>query len=243
MADYRFSAQVISRGKGQSSVASAAYRSASRLVDERTGEIHDYGRKGGLIHAEVLTPEGTPEWMQDRAQLWNAVEATERRKDAQLAREIQLSLPHELTDEQRKELAREFVQSQFVNQGMIADIAIHAPSDVGDQRNHHAHVMLTMRELAGDGFGKKNRDWNSPENLTKWREEWAHQQNRMLEQHGHKARVSHLSFEAQGIDREASQHLGSVAADMERNGKNSRIGDENRTIANDNLDQIGRAHV
>ena len=238
MADYRFSAQAISRSKGQSSVASAAYRAGARLIDERTGEIHDYGRKAGVVHSEVMAPQATPDWMHDRAQLWNAVEAVERRKDAQLAREIQLSLPHELNAEQRKQLVRGFVQEQFVSHGMIADIAIHAPSEKGDQRNHHAHVMLTMRELSGDGFGKKNRDWNSPEMLGQWRENWALHQNRALERHGHESRVDHRSYEAQGIDREPTQHLGPVASDMERNGKASRIGDENRTIANDNAARV-----
>jgi len=242
VADYRFSANVISRGKGQSSVASAAYRSSSRLIDERTGEIHDYTRKTGVTHSEVMTPEGTPEWMKDRTQLWNAVESVERRKDAQLSREVQLSLPHELDQAQRKELVLGFVQEQFVTRGMIADVAIHAPSEAGDERNHHAHIMLTMRELVGDGFGKKNRDWNSPENLTNWREKWAQHQNRELERHGHPSRVSHLSYEAQGIDREPSEHLGPVASDMERNGKDSRIGDENRQIANDNSERV-RDHI
>lgn len=242
MADYRFSAKVISRSKGQSSVASAAYRAAERLIDERTGEIHDYGRKGGLIHSEVMAPADTPEWMQDRVQLWNAVEAVERRKDAQLAREIQLSLPHELTPEQRADLARGFVQEQFVNQGMIADLVIHAPSAKGDERNHHAHVMLTMREITGEGFGKKNRDWNSPDHLAKWRESWAQHQNRALERHGHTARVDHRSYEAQGIDRQPTQHLGPVANDMERKGRPSRIGEQNREIINQNSQQAA-AHV
>lgn len=228
VADYRFSANVISRSKGQSSIASAAYRSAERLIDERTGEIHDYTRKDGVTHSRVYSPEGTPEWMHDRAQLWNAVEAVERRKDAQLSREIQLSLPHELTDDQRKALVVGFVQEQFVTRGMVADLAIHAPSAEGDTRNHHAHVMLTMRTLTGDGFGNKARDWNSPDQLTEWREQWAHHQNRELERHGHSARVDHRSFEAQGVDREPTQHLGPVASDMERKGKASRIGDENR---------------
>lgn len=238
MADYRLSAKVISRGKGQSAVASAAYRAASNLRDERTGQTCDYSRKQGVTHCEVLAPEGTPEWMHDRAQLWNAVEAVERRKDAQLAREVQLSLPHELTDEQRRELVLGFAQEQFVNHGMIADIAIHAPSADGDQRNHHAHVMLTMRELTGEGFGKKVRDWNSPDQLAQWREQWAHHQNRELERHGHEARVDHRSFEAQGVDREPTQHLGPVANDMERNGKASRIGDENREIRSINTERV-----
>ena len=229
MADYRLSAQIIKRSEGKSAIASAAYRSASRLYDERTGEAHDYGRKAGVIHCEIITPDNSPEWMHDRAQLWNAVEAVERRGDAQLAREIQLSLPHELDQVQRKALLLDFVQEQFVNQGMIADVAIHEPSGHGgDDRNHHAHVMLTMRELTSDGFGKKNRGWNSPDNLTNWREQWAHHQNRQLERHGHQARVDHRSYEAQGVDREPTQHLGPTANDMEKKGKRSRIGDENR---------------
>lgn len=240
MADYRFSAKVIKRSNGQSAVAAAAYRAAERLHDDRTGQISDYSRKAGVIHAEVMTPEGTPDWMHDRAQLWNAVEAAERRKDAQLAREIQLSLPHELDQAQRETLLLDFVQEQFVGKGMIADIAIHAPNAEGDQRNHHAHVMLTMRELTGEGFGKKARDWNSPDQLAQWREQWAHHQNRTLERHGHAARVDHRSFEAQGIDREPTQHLGPTASDMERGGKASRIGNENRAIDSANTE---RAHT
>jgi len=122
---------------------------------------------------------------------------------------------------------------------MIADIAIHAPNAEGDQRNHHAHVMLTMRELTGEGFGKKARDWNSPDQLATWREQWAQHQNRTLERHGHAACVDHRSFEAQGIDREPTQHLGPTASDMERGGKASRIGNENRAIDSANTE---RAH-
>lgn len=238
MADYRFSVKVISRSNGQSAVAAAAYRAAARLQDNRTGQTSDYSRKAGVLHTEVLAPEGTPDWMHDRAQLWNAVEAVERRKDAQLAREIQLSLPHELDQAQRKALLLDFVQEQFVGKGMIADIAIHAPNAEGDQRNHHAHVMLTMREMTGDGFGKKARDWNSPDQLAAWREQWAHHQNRALERHGHAARVDHRSYEAQGIDREPTQHLGPVASDMERGGKPSRIGDENRATDAANTERV-----
>lgn len=237
MADYRFSAKVIKRSNGQSAVAAAAYRAGERLLDDRTGQTSDYSHKAGVIHAEVMTPEGTLDWMHDRAQLWNAVESVERRKDAQLAREIQLSLPHELDQAQRKALLLDFVQEQFVGKGMIADIAIHAPNAKGDERNHHAHVMLTMRELTGEGFGKKARDWNSPDQLAQWREQWAHHQNRTLERHGHVARVDHRSFEAQGIDREPTQHLGPTASDMERGGKASRIGNENRAIDSANAER------
>lgn len=239
MADYRLSAQVISRGKGQSSIASAAYRAAARLNDERTGEIHDFTRKAGVVYSAIVAPEDAPEWMRDRERLWQAVEAVERRKDAQLARELQLSLPHELTQEQRKELLLGFVREQFVNQGMIADVAIHLPGREGDHRNHHAHVMLTMRSLTGDGFGNKVREWNDADTLSQWRERWAHHQNRALERYGHEARVDHRSYEDRGIDREPAQHMGPTATGIERNGKPSRIGDENREREDRNSD---RAH-
>lgn len=237
MADYRLSAQVISRKAGRSAVASAAYRSASQMRDERTGEMHDFRKKGGLVHEEILAPENAPDWMHDREQLWNAVEAAERRKDAQLAREIQLSLPHELTPEQRLELVRGFVQGQFVDRGMIADLAVHEPGKFGDDRNHHAHIMLTMRELTGEGFGQKNRDWNSREVLEQWREQWAQHQNRDLERYGHTARVDHRSYEDRGIDREPTQHLGPTAHEMEQRGEPSRIGDENRAREERNSDR------
>lgn len=232
MAQYRLSAQVIGRSSGRSVTAAAAYRSGERIVDERTGEIHDYTRKEGVLHAEILAPEGTPDWMHDRAQLWNAVEAVERRKDAQLAREIQLSLPHELTHDERLALVRGYVQDQHVSRGMIADIAMHAPSahEEADHRNYHCHVMLTMRALTNDGFGSKAREWNDKELLEQWREEWAHHQNRALELKGVASRVDHRSLEDQGEFREPQVHLGPIATEIERDGRQSHLGDENRAI-------------
>lgn len=237
MAQYRLSSQVIGRSTGRSVVAAAAYRSGQSLADERTGQVHDFSRKGGILHTEIMAPENAPRWMRDRARLWNAVEVAERRGDAQLAREIQLSLPHELTDAQRLELVRGFVNSQFVARGMIADMAIHAPGKEGDDRNHHAHILLTMRELTGDGFGKKARDWNAKELLQTWRQDWAREQNETLERHGHPSRVDHRSLEVQGIDREPSQHLGPHAHQMEQRGKPSRIGNDNRATDQRNQDR------
>lgn len=237
MAQYRLSSQVIGRSTGRSAVASAAYRAGQSLSDERTGQVHDFSRRGGVLHAEIMAPANAPDWMRDRARLWNAVEIAERRGDAQLAREIQLSLPHELTDPQRLELVRGFVNSQFVARGMIADFAIHAPGKDGDDRNHHAHIMLTMRELTGEGFGKKARDWNSPELLQTWREQWATQQNQTLERYGHPSRVDHRSLEVQEIDREPTSHLGKHAHQMEQRGKRSRIGEENRAVDSRNHDR------
>lgn len=243
MADYRLSAQIISRGKGQSAIASAAYRAAARLDDPRTGEQHDYTRKGGVVFSAVLAPENAPDWMRDRGQLWQAVEAAEKRRDAQLARELQLSLPHELTDEQRRALVLGFVQEQFVARGMVADVAIHQPGRGGDERNHHAHVMVTLRTLMGDGFSNKKPQHTATERaaaLNVEREAWALHQNRALERHGHAARVDHRSFDARGIDREPTQHLGPTAADMERKGRASRIGDENRAADFNNASRADR---
>src|SRR5262249_32986224 len=121
MAIYHFNGSVISRSQGRSSVASAAYRSASRLRDERQGTLHDYTRKEDVAHTEILLPENAPEWMGDRETLWNTVEAVEKRKDAQLAREFNFALPKELTIEQAIALAKEFVQQEFVDKGMVAD--------------------------------------------------------------------------------------------------------------------------
>lgn len=230
MATYRFSAKVISRSSGRSATAAAAYRAAMAITDERTGMTHDYSRRQGVVHAEILLPEGAPEWMGDRSALWNAVETAEKRRDAQLVREIQLSLPHELPADQREQLARDFAAQNFVSLGMVADLALHAPDDVSDDRNHHAHLMLTMRSVDHEGFGKKQRDWNDVALLEQWREQWAEHQNRALEQAGHDIRVDHRTLEAQGIDREPEPKLGPVATKMEREGRLSHAGDDLRAV-------------
>jgi ATP-dependent exoDNAse (exonuclease V) alpha subunit len=230
MAQYRLAAQVIGRSAGRSATAAAAYRAGVRIVDERTGLVHDYTRREGVVHAEIVTPENAPDWMADRAALWNAVEAVEKRRDAQLARELQLSLPHELSADQRVELVRSFLRETFASEGMIADFAIHAPDRDGDARNHHAHVLLTMRDLMGEGFGKKNRDWNDDSRLQEWRAAWAAHQNRAFERLGIAARVDHRSLEDQGIDREPQKHQGPIATEIERDGRASFRGAENREI-------------
>lgn len=228
MAIYRFEARVVKRSAGRSVTAAAAYRAAEELADERTGQIFDYTRRRGVALAEILAPDNTPDWMRDREQLWNAVERAEKRKDAQLAREIELALPHELTHEQRLGLVREFVRTEFVARGMIADLAVHMPDRQGDPRNHHTHVLLTMRNLTGEGFGPKARAWNEVEQLEEWRERWARAVNRALEHYGHEERVDHRSLAAQGINREPEPKQGPVATEMEREGKTSHAGDDRR---------------
>lgn len=200
MAIYHFDASVISRSKGRSATAAAAYRTAEVINDHRTGEVHDYTRKGGVLHTEIIAPDHAPAWVHDRSSLWNAVEDAERRKDAQVAREVRVALPSELTLEQNADLVRAFVQEQFVARGMIADVALHAPGREGDQRNHHAHIMLTTREIGPEGFGAKNRDWNAKELLVDWRGSWAEHVNDTLERCDIHERVDHRTLVAQRED-------------------------------------------
>ena len=197
MAIFRLSANVISRAKGRSSIAAAAYRSGSQLEDQRTGTVHDYTRKSDIQHSEIIVPEGAPAWSQDRLLLWNAVEAGERRRDAQLAREVQLALPREMNAERHLELVRSFVRDEFVARGMVADVSLHdhAARDGGGQP--HAHVMLTMRSINEQGFGPKAREWNSTELLVHWREQWADRSNEQLAEIGSDARIDHRTLVAQ----------------------------------------------
>ena len=145
MAIYHFSAKVISRATGSSAVASAAYRSAERLHDQRLGRHHDFTNKSGVVHSEIMLPEGAPERLGDRATLWNEVEATELRKDAQLAREVEFAIPREMSREQGIELARDFVQSEFVDRGMIADLNVHWDIGADGLAKLYAHVIFTNR--------------------------------------------------------------------------------------------------
>ncbi len=151
MAIYHFSAKVISRANGSSAVASAAYRAAERLHDDRLGRDHDFSNKAGVVHSEILAPEGAPERLNDRATLWNEVEAGEKRKDAQLAREVEFSIPREMSEKQGVSLARDFVDKQFVERGMVADLNVHWDKAKDGTPKPHAHVMLSMREVGPEG--------------------------------------------------------------------------------------------
>jgi len=200
LASYHFRATIIGRKQGHSAVAAAAYRAGEKLVDERTGEVHDYSRRQGVQHTEIMLPEGANAELGDRGKLWNLVERMEGRSDAQLARSVVLALPHELTAEQRLTLTQDFVRERFVSQGMVADIAIHAPVTAKGEnhKNHHAHVLLTLREATAEGLRPtKTRSWNARSQVEEWREEWANAQNTELEKHGAKARVDHRTLDAQ----------------------------------------------
>ena len=239
MACYSLNVKPISRGKGHSAIAAAAYRSGSTLECERYGVTQNYSRKQGVVESFILAPENAPEWVQDREALWNAVEAIEDRKNSQLARDLTIALPEELTDEERVALVATFIQDQFVDRGMIADVNIHRPHHEGDERNHHAHVMLTLREISEEmGWDKnKNRDWNANELLLTWREKWADYQNQALENGQHLDRVDHRSYEAQGKNREATQHMGHNATEMMRRGEESDIAKKNKDIQKRNRER------
>ena len=234
MAIYHFSAKVISRASGSSALASAAYRSASRLHDRRLDRDHDFTNKSGVIHSEVMTPQGAPDEFREREGLWNAVEAGEKRKDAQLAREVEFAIPRELTKEQGIELARDFVQAEFVDRGMIADLNLHWDIGADGQFKPHAHVMLTMRSVDENGFGAKVREWNRTEQLEHWREAWAAHANERLAELGIEARIDHRSLEAQGIALEPQHKIGPAAARMAGEGLEPDRLEEHREIAREN---------
>ncbi|HTU13039.1 MAG TPA: Ti-type conjugative transfer relaxase TraA [Allosphingosinicella sp.] len=238
MAIYHFSAKVISRASGSSALAAAAYRSASRLHDERLGRSHDFTNKAGVIHSEVLLPEGAPAHLSDRQTLWNAVEAVEQRKDAQLAREIEFAIPRELSPEMGISLARDFVEREFVGLGTCADLNVHWDIGADGEPKPHAHVMLSMREVGPDGFGAKVRDWNRTALLQHWRERWGTHVNERLASLDIDARIDHRSLEAQGIDLEPQHKIGPAASRMAGDGLALERVDEHREIARRNGEKL-----
>ena len=249
MAIYHFSAKVISRANGSSAVAAGAYRSASRLYDERLGRDHDFSNKTGVVHSEILAPEESPERWQGRETLWNEVEALEKRKDAQLAREVEFAIPREMDQGEGVALARDFVRQEFVDRGMVADLNVHWDMGPDGLAKPHAHVMLSMREVIPEGpgapgaFGKKARDWNSREMLEGWRERWASHVNERLNELGIEARIDHRTLEAQGIALEPQNKIGPAGMRREARGEGHGPEDaeralEHRQIARRNGERI-----
>ncbi|WP_205961479.1 MobQ family relaxase, partial [Paracoccus endophyticus] len=169
-----------------------------------------------------------PEWVHDRSKLWNRVEVAETRKNSQLAREVRVALPAELSHEARVELVRDFCQRSFVDRGMVADIALHAPGLTGDERNHHAHILLTTREIDAEGFTTKNRDWNAVAVLEDWREAWAQDSNAALERAGHELRIDHRTLEAQ-----RAEALELAAEAHERGDEAAELAERVRAVALD----------
>lgn len=238
MAIYHFSAKVVSRANGSSAVASAAYRSASELHDDRLGRDHDFSNKAGVIHSEVMLPKGAPERLSDRATLWNEVEAGEKRKDAQLAREVEFSIPREMTEKQGVSLARDFVEKQFVDRGMVADLNVHWDKANDGSPKPHAHVMLAMRDVGPEGFGKKNRDWNSTELLKDWREAWSAHVNERMTELGLEGSIDHRSYADQGIALEPQHKIGPAASRRPEQGLEAERIEDHTRIARENGEKI-----
>ncbi len=220
VAIYHLSVKAVSRSAGRSATAAAAYRAGVSITDERTGDIYDYRRRGGVESAEIVLPVGGPEWATDRAALWNAAELAEKRKDACVAREFEVALPAELSPAARRLLALDFAQDMADMEGCAVDVAIHAPGSGGDNRNHHAHILRTTRKVEADGLGAKldteKAGRKRSDDLEEVRARWADLVNAALKREGHTARVDHRSLEAQGIERDPTRHLGPAASGFER---------------------------
>ena len=254
IAIYHCNISIVSRGKGKSAVAAAAYRSGEKLTNEWDGMTHDYTRKGGVVHTEILLPPHAPPSFSDRSTLWNSVELYEKAGNAQLAREIDAALPIELSREEQIRLVREYCSSQFVSRGMCVDYAIHDT----DSGNPHCHIMLTMRPLDERGAwaakSKKEYDldengerirlpsgrykthkvdltgWNDKDNTLLWRKAWADFTNDFLEKNGSPERIDHRSNAERGIDEIPTVHMGVAACQMEKKGIATEKGELNRNI-------------
>jgi hypothetical protein len=258
MAIYHCSIKIIKRSHGRSAVAAVAYRSGQKLTNEWDGVTHDYTKKGGVVHSEILLPAHAPSEFSDRSTLWNSVEKSEKSRNAQLAREIEIALPVEIDRQSQIRLVPKYVQDVFVLAGMCADFSIHDKRD----GNPHAHIMLTLRPLNKHGeWGAKCRkeydldghgqhiplpnggfkshrvnttDWNYPGKAEKWRAQWARYTNAMLEFRNLSQCVDHRSYLRQGVQKIPTVHMGVAATQMERRGLATEKGTVNRKIAAQN---------
>ncbi|SEF13154.1 Ti-type conjugative transfer relaxase TraA [Rhizobiales bacterium GAS191] len=215
-------------------MAAAAYRAAENLYCERTGIRANYANRGGVEETFIVTPSGA-EWAQDRSTLWNAVEAKERYVNARTAREIRIALPAELAGDERSRLVHEFAQALAERYGVAVDVAIHAPSVHGDQRNHHAHLLMTTRQVSAEGLGAKSEfELSNTQLLAKGlpktqkqvrevRALWEHKANLALAQAGHEERIDARSYAERGIDLEPTVHLGPGASAIVRKGREAEM--------------------
>ena len=231
MAIYHLSVKTVSRSAGRSATAAAAYRAGVKITDGRTGEIHDYTRKGGVQSATLIVPAEAAAWANDREVIWNAAEQAEKRKNSTVAREFEIALPSELSPAERQRLAVDFAHELVARHGCAADVAIHAPGKEGDNRNDHAHILLTTRRLTPEGMGEKTRELDDQktgkELVTQWRERFATLQNERLREAGHAVQVDHRSYAERGLQAMPTWHLGPAATAIERRtGQRSSIGQD-----------------
>lgn len=218
MASFHLAVKTIGRSAGRSATAAAAYRAGVEIADERTGIVHDYTRKQGIEHREIVAPADAPDWVRDRSALWNAAERIETRKNSTVAREYEIALPAELSADERRDLALGLAREISERHGVAVDVAIHAPGRQGDQRNHHAHLLTTTRRIGAEGLGEKTRelDQKTSGEVERWRARFAEMQNAALERAQVHERVDHRSYQRQGIEQEATVHMGPNVVAMER---------------------------
>lgn len=246
MAIYHLTTKIIQRSKGRNAVAAAAYRHATVMFCETEQLYFDYRSKPNVVHTEITIPSLAPLWINELLKtssdedrhtpseiLWNKVQQAEKRKDAQLAREVEVALPIELTLEQNILLTREFIQDQLAMRGMIADWSVH-----WDEGNPHVHILLSMREITNEGFGQKVRTWNSKVILEEIREQWAAYINFYLQKYGHDTRVDHRSYSEQGIALIPTIHEGKAVREMRQRGIETDIMREVSQIKQANIELI-----
>lgn len=240
MAIYHLSTKPVSRGAGRSATAAAAYRSAERVHDLTTDQVFDYSRKHGVEHSEIVLPTLAAKhdihWARDRQALWNAAEAAEKRRDARVAREYEVALPHELSRGERVELVRAFAGEIANRYGVAVDFSVHRPDRAGDHRNFHAHILTTTRVVEPTGLGAKaSIEWSDTDRFKRGlegarhevkavRAKWAELTNEHLLARGLEARIDHRSLEAQGIERTPTNHLGVAVWSLERRGIQTEVG-------------------
>lgn len=242
MAIYHCSIKVVSRNQGRSSVGAAAYRSGEKLYNEYDGITHDFTRKSGIVYSEILLPKNAPSQFQDRQVLWNAVEKSETRTNSRTAREIEVALPVELNRQEQLGLLKAYIQESFVSKGMCADFSIHSGHHKHDRakeyddadkdikiENPHAHIMVSVREIDQNGFGKKNRNWDQRTQLLEWRKNWADLCNQEFAKKKLDVRIDHRSYKEQGLDIIPMVHLGG-AAKLESRGILTNRGTINREV-------------
>ena len=254
MAIYHLSTKPISRSSGRTATASIAYRAGIAIQDERTGKSHDYTKRSGVVSTQLHTPNNLKI---ERNELWNLAEKTETRKNSRTAREIVVNLPHELSEPSRERLVNDFAKDLADKYGVAVDVAIHTPDKEGDNRNHHAHLMLTTRKLERLESGRialtsksqlemsntqlKERGLRSAkEELKAIREQWANIANERLEEAGIDARIDHRSHKDRGLDQLPTVKVGWEATALERKGIRTAKGEQNRAIKayNATLEQI-----
>lgn len=256
MSIYHTHIKTFSRARGDSSVAAAAYRAGLLLRDEKTGLKHDYRVRRGVVHSHIVAPDEAPDWSCEPTKLWPAAEAAERRKDATVAREFEIALPHELDDEQRLALTSHLTRRLVDRYGFAAQASIHSPFGEEDSLNHHVHILATTRRLGPEGLANKTRELDGGTS-GKVEVEWVRKMvgdtiNQHLQRAGVAARVDHRRLSKQAAEalergdieaavtltREPLKHIGKNAMAMYRKGMEVEAMEENLAIRLANQRQV-----